>query len=239
MNIFEHVFDITDLLMYISIIGGIYCVVYGLYITFKERKNKPEYKVNIMTMDDDIVKEIDRICGYGGDERDNSDSDDYDYDYDYYHISLDEHPKNEEGVFWDLVNKYNKYGTLYIGVDFDNTLMPYGMEDLTDGNLIKAPFGFFDILNVLRDCKYYGLKLCLWSLPTSDENLEWKVRWCKEHDIEMDFVNCSPLMREYSDKYGKPHFNLLLDDVAGLESSYSILVNLCEYIKKKGVNGKD
>lgn len=179
---------------------------------------------------DDVIEEIDRICGYGEEGHVNKDvkSD----DYHYYHISLDVHPKNEEGVFWDLVKKYKKYGTLYIGVDFDNTLLPYG-------NFIKTSFGFFDILNVLRDCKYYGMKLCLWSLPTSDENLEWKVKWCKEHGIEMDYINCSPLMKEYSNKYGKPHFNLLLDDVAGLESSYSILVNLCEYIKENCINGKN
>ena len=174
---------------------------------------------------DDVIEEIDRICGY------DVKSDDY-HDYHYCHISLDGHPKNEEGVFWDLVKKYKKYGTLYIGVDFDNTLLPYG-------NFIKTSFGFFDILSVLRDCKYYGMKLCLWSLPTSDENLEWKVKWCKEHGIEMDYINCSPLMKEYSNKYGKPHFNLLLDDVAGLESSYSILVNLCEYIKENCINGKN
>lgn len=182
---------------------------------------------------DDVIEEIDRICGYGEEGHVNKDikSDDY-HDYHYCHISLDGHPKNEEGVFWDLVKKYKKYGILYIGVDFDNTLLPYG-------NFIKTSFGFFDILNVLRDCKYYGMKLCLWSLPTSDENLEWKVKWCKEHGIEMDYINCSPLMKEYSNKYGKPHFNLLLDDVAGLESSYSILVNLCEYIKKNCINGKN
>ena len=179
---------------------------------------------------DDVIEEIDRICGYGEEGHVNKDvkSD----DYHYYHISLNVHPKNEEGIFWDLVKKYKKYGTLYIGVDFDNTLLPYG-------NFIKTSFGFFDIQNVLRDCKYYGMKLCLWSLPTSDENLDWKVKWCKENGIEMDYINCSPLMKEYSNKYGKPHFNLLLDDVAGLESSYSILVNLCEYIKENCINGKN
>lgn len=146
----------------------------------------------------------------------------------YKHISLDNHPKNEEGVFNDLVKKYEKYGTLYIGVDFDNTLWPYGVSQDSE-----IPSGFKEILNLLRECKRHGLKLCLWSLPTSQENLDWKVQWCKEHDIEMDYINESPLLNEFSKQFGKPHFSLLLDDVARLEASYSILVNLIEYINNK------
>ena len=159
----------------------------------------------------------------------------------YKHVHLNNHPKNEEGVFNDLVNKYHKYGTLYIGVDFDNTLWPY-----MNGNYPRyelddcVPDGFYDILQLLRRCKVLGFKLCLWSLPTSQENLNWKVEWCKSRGIEMDYVNESPLLSDLSSKYRKTHFNLLLDDVAGLESAYSILYNICEYIEwenllKKGI----
>lgn len=150
----------------------------------------------------------------------------------YRHIEFT-HPKNEVGVFKDLVAKYEKFGTLYIGVDFDNTLLPYGVDELfdEDGNPVVEN-GFFDVIELLRWAKLLGMKLCLWSLPTSDENLEWKIQWCRSHGLEMDFVNESPLLNEFSEKYGKPHFNLLLDDVAGLESGFSILYNVCEYISQ-------
>ena len=46
----------------------------------------------------------------------------------------------------------------------------------------------------------------------------------------MDYINDSPLLSEYSKDFRKPHFNLLLDDVAGLEASYSILTNVINYI---------
>ena len=152
----------------------------------------------------------------------------------YKHIKLYDHPKNEEGVFNDLVEKYNKFGTLYIGVDFDNTVWPYNADELKE-----IPNGFDDILVLLRECKKCGLKLCLWTLPTSQENLEWKVKWCKLNGIEMDYINESPLLSEHSKVFGKQHFNLLLDDVAGLEASYSILVNLIEYIKNYKDERKD
>lgn len=147
----------------------------------------------------------------------------------YRHVGF-EHPKNEEGVFWDLVGKWKKFGTLYIGVDFDNTLLPYGHDDIWEDGEMKVSQGFMDVLSLLRWCKLLGMKLCLWSLPESVENLEWKVEWCRSHGIEMDFVNESPLLDELSKQWGKVHFNLLLDDVAGLESSFSVLYNLCEWI---------
>lgn len=144
----------------------------------------------------------------------------------YKHIPLSYHPKNEEGVYQSLIDKYNKFGTLYIGVDFDNTLWPYGANETDD-----IPRGFTDILIILQECKKLNIKLCLWTLPTSKENLEWKIQWCKDHNIEMDYVNESPLLSEYNKEFKKPHFNLLLDDVAGLESAYSILFNVLNYIR--------
>lgn len=151
--------------------------------------------------------------------------------WEYRHVSLN-HPKNEVGVFHDLIKKYKKYGTLYIGIDFDNTLLPYGHEDLFGDNDSESEVsvGFMDIVSLMRWCKLLGMKICLWSLPMSDENLEWKVNWCREHGINIDYINESPLLDEFSKKYGKVHFNLLLDDCAGLESAYSILYNVCEYI---------
>ena len=157
----------------------------------------------------------------------------------YRHVGFN-HPKNEVGVFHDLIDKYEKYGTLYIGVDFDNTILPYGADDLYDYDSDNEEGiemnGFCDVVELLRWCKLLGLKLCLWTLPDSIDNLCWKMAWCNEKGIHMDYINESPLLRENSKKYGKPHFNLLLDDVAGLESSFSILYNVCEYIenKKKG-----
>ena len=156
----------------------------------------------------------------------------------YRHVSLDNHPKNEEGVFRDLVEKWNKFGTLYIGVDFDNTLWPYETNwnyKSYEFNGHEVPDGFYKVLGLLRWCKVLGMKLCLWSLPTSLENLNWKVEWCALRGIEMDYVNESPLLKELNDEHGfkKVHFNLLLDDVAGLESAYSILYNLCEYIENQ------
>lgn len=145
--------------------------------------------------------------------------------FNYIDLGLAKHMKSEEKVFKELVEKYHKYGTLYIGVDFDNTLLPYGMDDVPQDN-----YSYSLIIGVLRQAKACGLKLCLWTLPMSEENLQWKIEWCKEKGIEMDYINESPLLSEYSKKFGKPHFNLLLDDTAGLDSAFNILLNLTNYL---------
>lgn len=149
---------------------------------------------------------------------------------DYKHIKLEKHPKNEAGVFKDLSEKFDKFGSLYIGVDFDHTLLPYGKTNLSEEGVAA---GFIDIVNLLKRAKSLGLKLCLWTLPTDKENLRWKIQWCKDNGIEMDYINESPLLSELNKDFKKVHFNLLLDDVAGLEASYSILYNLCDYIEEK------
>lgn len=47
-----------DLLIYIFIIGGICCMIYDLYNSV--------YNMDIVNMNmDDVIEEIDRICGYG------------------------------------------------------------------------------------------------------------------------------------------------------------------------------
>lgn len=146
-------------------------------------------------------------------------------DFNYMDFGLVDHKKSEKNVFNELIEKYHKYGTLYIGVDFDNTLLPYGMDDVPQDIL---DYGI--MIGVLKQAKACGLKLCLWTLPMSEENLQWKIEWCKEKGIEMDYINESPLLSEYSKKFGKPHFNLLLDDTAGLGSAFNILYNLINYL---------
>ena len=146
------------------------------------------------------------------------------------------HPKNEQKVFEDLIEKYEKFESLYIGVDFDNTILPYGEDDICDemeDTESEYYEGLMSLIELLRWAKTLNMKLCLWTLPTSQENLDWKIKWCSSHGIEMDYINESPLLDNFSKKFGKPHFNLLLDDTAGLESSFNILYNLCEYIQQK------
>lgn len=146
-------------------------------------------------------------------------------EYKYKYVSFD-HQRNELGSFNDLVDKYEKYGTLYVGVDFDNTVLPYQEQS------VEGHFGYNDLIQVLKDAKKYGLKICLWTVHSDEDNLKWKIDWFTKHGFEPDFVNDSPLCKHLGERR-KPHFNILLDDCAGLETAYRNLYNIVRYIEHK------
>lgn len=133
------------------------------------------------------------------------------------------HPYNTKGSKRRLLNDYFKYGNLVIGFDFDNTIYKY-----SDVKLLNEK-GFNEIINLLKKAqKYLCCTMCLFTTETDDEKLKWKVEYTKKLGIRVDYVNFSPL----SANAIKPHFNILLDDRAGLESAYETLKYVVNKIEK-------
>ena len=150
-------------------------------------------------------------------------------------MEKNKHPYYTDGAFNRLLTEYLKYDTLYIAFDFDNTIWDYDRykddyryeyDDIDGyrnyGKEYRTTAIHWDIVNLLEGCKNIGLKLCLWTSCPKKEDEKKKVEICKQLGIEPDYINCSPL----SPGAVKPHFNLLLDDRAGLESAVSILSKL-------------
>ena len=119
------------------------------------------------------------------------------------------HPFNDKGAIQRLLADYRKYHNLVIGFDFDNTIFDYNN---TGGD-------YSEIINLLKSCKLLGLTLCLYSIG----RLDWKYKECTKLGITPDYVNESPIKIEEDKDCRKPFFNILLDDRAGLESSYNVL----------------
>ena len=128
-----------------------------------------------------------------------------------------EHPFFDKGAIERLIKEYETYGNLIIGFDFDNTIFDYHNKG---GNYSK-------IISLLQDCKELGFTLCLYTLELNEERLKWKILYCKYYGIEPSYVNDSPILKGHK----KPFFNVLLDDRAGLESSYNILKAVVDYEK--------
>jgi len=136
------------------------------------------------------------------------------------------HPFFNEGAIEKLYSDYCKYGSLFIAFDFDNTIWDFKKYENNYSNIYDAVY--WDIINLLKEAKALGMKLILWtSCPTKEDEIK-KTDLCKEWGIEPDYINWSPL----SPGATKPHFNLLLDDRAGLESSVYILEEVIKRIKK-------
>ena len=133
------------------------------------------------------------------------------------------HPYNHDGTFKRLYIEYLKYGTLYIAFDFDNTIWDHDKYGNQYDYYAEDSIAFHEqVINLLKKCKELGMKLILWTSCSSDEEENKKNDICKYWGIEPDYLNWSPL----SPGAKKPHFNLLLDDRAGLEEAYEVLEKL-------------
>lgn len=131
------------------------------------------------------------------------------------------HPYCDDGCITRLIDEYCKYKSLVIGFDFDNTVFDYH----NNGQC------YAQVIDILKQCKDLGFTLCLYTLETREEWLEWKVKYCEHFGFKPDYINDSPILQGAK----KPFFNLLLDDRAGLQSAFSILRRVVEYAKTKQI----
>lgn len=129
------------------------------------------------------------------------------------------HPFCYSGSFSRLCRELDTHEKLVIGFDFDNTIF----------DTYNRGGDYSQVISVLQECKKLGWILCLYTAELKEDWLRWKVDYCKHFGIEPDYVNESPLIKGTK----KPFFNLLLDDRAGLEETYTLLVKVVDYANAK------
>lgn len=113
---------------------------------------------------------------------------------------------------------------MIIAFDFDNTVFDYHKE----GN----QYEYDDVIDLLKYCYDLGMTLVLYTCEENIDKIKWKINWCKEYmGFTPHYVNKSPVLKQ-SYKNGKIYYNILLDDRAGLNEAYSILINVVSYIEK-------
>ena len=117
---------------------------------------------------------------------------------------------NDEEAYNRLMIEYNKYGSLFVAFDFDNTVFDYH----------KTGDTFPKLEELLIKCRRFNMKLILFT-ANEGEKLPEIIKYCKERGYEPDYVNESPMFPTR-----KPYYNILLDDRAGLKSSYDALSKL-------------
>lgn len=107
-----------------------------------------------------------------------------------------------------LLEQYNTHNSIVIGVDFDFTIY----DPIT--HTVHT-----DIINLLLQAEQLNCKLCLWTANLS--RIPYILDVCKQHGLDFKYINESPIHIEH--EVVKPHFNLLLDDTAGLGQAVEIL----------------
>ena len=104
-----------------------------------------------------------------------------------------------------LLKTIKKHKTLVIGVDYDNTLQDY-----------NSKYFYEDIIDLVKLAKSKGHTICIWTANTQPTIVKMMLAY---QGIPYDYFNNSPIMNSSR----KPHFNILLDDVAGLNEAYHTL----------------
>ena len=108
-----------------------------------------------------------------------------------------------------LIEDFYEYKNLYIAFDFDNTVFDYNNVGDTFPKLEK-------LLRYLKKHKEFTLILFT---ANSGSRLDWIVDYCEEHGYTPDHINENPVWSTV-----KPLYSILLDDRAGLNEAYQILL---------------
>ena len=128
---------------------------------------------------------------------------------------------SEENVTTRLIAEWEKYGSLVIAYDFDNTVYDYH----------KQGHSYDAVIQLLRECKGQNAHLMVYTARRDDE-LSFVRSYLDEQDIPYDSINETPDFLPFQDGK-KLYFNILLDDRAGLPSAYRSLLQAVEHMKKK------
>lgn len=116
-----------------------------------------------------------------------------------------------------LLQEYDRYKTIAVAFDFDDTVYDFHKKGRTYGQVIE----------LLRELKSINCYLICW---TGQTDLPFVESYLKENNIPFDSINENPPF--YQSTSRKIYANAYLDDRAGLKQSYYELLALVKLIKK-------
>lgn len=122
---------------------------------------------------------------------------------------------DKKNTYQRLVSEYEKYESLVVAFDFDNTVYDYH----------NAGIEFSEVISLLIDLKKIG---CYMIVFTANEDEIFVKNYCKKMAIPFDVINENPPFHKSNSR--KIYYNILLDDRAGLKEAYEHLKMLIHYI---------
>lgn len=125
-------------------------------------------------------------------------------------VAGDDFYLNEENAYNRLKEEYEKYHTLIVAFDFDNTVYDYNNKGIK----------FQNVIDLLKVCKEIGCYLSVFTSDGDDRIPEIK-EFLDKNDIPYDAINENHHSITFIGR--KIYYNILLDDRAGLASAYRIL----------------
>jgi hypothetical protein len=120
-----------------------------------------------------------------------------------------------------LFEEWKKYGKIIIAYDFDDTVYDFH----------KKGRKYFDVINLLQECYEYA-NLIVFTCCGENEYPKIKT-YLNENKIPFDKINENMDFIKFTGR--KIYYNIMLDDRAGLSSSYKVLKNTLKKIKENTI----
>lgn len=111
-----------------------------------------------------------------------------------------------------IIRNYEKFGNVVVGVDFDFTLVDAVTHEI-----------YQDIVQILKRGQRKEITYCIW---TANDDEEYVTSKWYEAALSFQYYNQSPI----NPGAVKPHFNILLDDSAGLKEALALFVEFLDYL---------
>lgn len=116
-----------------------------------------------------------------------------------------------ENSFNRLIEEYQKYGSIVVAFDFDDTIYDFHKKGRIYHNVIK----------LLRELKSINCYLICW---TGQEDLNFVAQYLNDNKIHFNAINENPPFHRSTGR--KIYANAYLDDRAGLKQVYKELKKL-------------
>lgn len=127
----------------------------------------------------------------------------------------------ENSAYERLWAEYDKYGSLIVAVDFDDTLYDFHKK----GNSYEM------VRQLVRDLKEIGCYIIIW---TGNQDITFVTNFLKENNIPFDSINDeAPISKKLlNGKFPrKVYANVYIDDRSGMLQVYNDLTKLIKNIK--------
>lgn len=121
----------------------------------------------------------------------------------------------------ELLLRYQRYGTLVIAVDHDNTIFDYSNRGVD----------FSPLHQLLKRAKSVGCKIVIYTARHKSE-FYLITEFCNDIGLEYDAIN-EDVIKLKMPTSGKIMYNIFLDDKAGLRETFEVLQATIETIEKQ------
>lgn len=113
-----------------------------------------------------------------------------------------------------LLEDWKKYGRIVIGVDVDDTIMPYNMATKQDCE---------EVMSILREAQATGAYLAINTACGQDREKEI-LEYCKNNRLEIHGYNKTVIDVTWGRPGSKIYANLYIDDRGGITECIEVLI---------------